>query len=165
MFRVFISAPGDLVPDRETCRAAISRVNETVAMPAKVLLVSVGLREDDQVVGYRGAVADNIRAASWFVQIFEDDWGPKNLFRKMFLLALECRDDAGLPMRDAIVCLKDAPQETDPEILAFRRELEQRADVRIVRYSRPEDLGPLLEDIFAGWARSVMAELAQAAAG
>src|SRR5581483_1339069 len=81
MFRVFISAPGDLVREREICRAAVSQVNEKVAMPAKVLLVSVGLQQDEQIVGYRAAVAENIRAASYFIQIFEDDWGPKNLFR------------------------------------------------------------------------------------
>src|ERR1039457_1415940 len=51
----------------------------------------------------------------------------ENLFRKMFYLAIECRDDATLPMQDVVVFLKAAPRETDPEILAFRKELEEQS--------------------------------------
>src|SRR5258707_7721538 len=94
MYRVFISTPGDLQPEQETCRAAMSEVNEKEAMPQKTLLVSVGLREDRQIEGFRSAVADNVRQCTYFIQVFEDDWGPKNLFRKMFTLATECRDDS-----------------------------------------------------------------------
>src|ERR1700722_18172855 len=93
MHRVFISGPGDLEPDRQVCRDAIAEVNQTKAMPFKTLLVSVGLMNDDQIIGYRSAVAENVRQCTYFVQIFQDDWGPKNLFRKMFYLAAECRDD------------------------------------------------------------------------
>src|SRR5579884_2424885 len=140
MYRVFISGPGDLERDREACRAAISEVNEKDAMPAHILLVSVGLQQDEHIVGYRAAVADNVRAATYFIQVFEDDWGPRNLFRKLFLLALECRDDAAMPMREVAVCLKDAPRETDPEILQFRRELEESPGVRVTPYTSVAEL-------------------------
>src|SRR5204863_1782941 len=90
MYRVYISSPGDLQREQQTCREAISEINEKEAMPRKILLVSVGLLHDDQVVGYRSAVGDNIRQCTYFIQVFEDDWGPKNLFRKMFFLATEC---------------------------------------------------------------------------
>ena len=46
MYRVIISTPGDLLREQDACRAAISEVNEKEAMPQKILLVSVGLRED-----------------------------------------------------------------------------------------------------------------------
>src|ERR1700733_3471346 len=107
MYRVFISAPGDLDQDRQACRDAIAEVNETKAMPFKTLLVSVGLTRDDQIVGFRSAVSENVRQCTYFIQIFEDDWGPKNLFRKVFYQAAECRDDSAMPMREVIVCLKD----------------------------------------------------------
>src|ERR1039457_1415939 len=94
MHQLFLSAPGDLEKERDACRSAISEVNSAEAMPLKILLVSVGLTCDDHVVGFRSAVADNIRQSAYYVQVFEDDWGPKNLFRKMFYLAIECRDDA-----------------------------------------------------------------------
>jgi hypothetical protein len=165
MYRVFHSAPGDLGIEMETCRGAVSQVNQDVAMASKVLLVSVGLLSDDQITGFRAAVADNIRQCSYFMQVFEDDWGPKNLFRKMFLLALECRDDPGFPMREVIVCLKAAPKETDPEILAFRKELEDAPGVRVLHFHSGEDLKPQLVEVASGWARTIIEAASPEAAG
>jgi hypothetical protein len=155
-YRVFISAPGDLERDRAACHDAIARVNEITAMPAKVLLVSLGLRDNDQISGNRSIVSDNVRWSTYFIQIFEDDWGPRSLFRKLFLLAVECRDDASMPMREVVVCLKDAPHETDPEILAFRKELEDRADVRLFRYASPEALTAHMVEVCTGWAQAIV---------
>jgi hypothetical protein len=76
----FISAPGDLDRERDACRGAISDVNASDAMPLKILLVSVGLMQDDSIVGFRAAVADNIRQYSYFIQVFQDDWGPRTCF-------------------------------------------------------------------------------------
>jgi hypothetical protein len=155
-YRVFISAPGDLDPDRQACYDAIAAVNENIAMAAKVLLASVGLRESSQIEGNRAIVSDNVRWSSYFIQLFEDDWGPRDLFRKLFLLAVECRDDAAAPMREVVVCLKDAPHETNPEILAFRAELEQRQDVRVLRYKQVEEIRQKVEEVCAGWTDSLI---------
>jgi len=166
MFRIFISAPGDLGRERQSCHEAIAEANLTTAMPAKVLLVEVGLREDEQIAGSRSIVSDNVRWSTFFIQVFEDDWGPKNLFRKLFHLAMECRDDASMPMREVVVFLKDAPHETDPEILAFRQELEDRADVRLFRYASPDALKAHLLEVSTGWAQAIVqAKTAAAAAG
>ena len=156
-YRVFISAPGDLERDREACQSAIAEVNEATAMPAKILLVSLGLRDNEQISGNRAIVSDNVRWSSYFIQIFQDDWGPRDLFRKLFLLAVECRDDATMPMRDVVLCLKDAPQETNAEILAFRRELEERTDIRPFRYSGLDALKEHLAIVCEGWARHAIA--------
>ena len=155
-YRVFISAPGDLERDREACYRAIAEVNEAAAMPAKILLVPLGLRENDQISGSRAIVSDNVRWSTYFIQIFQDDWGPRDLFRKLFLLALECRDDAAMPMRDVVVCLKDAPHETNAEILAFRRELEERTDVRVFRYANPDELKGPLTEVCTEWVRAIL---------
>jgi hypothetical protein len=157
MYRVFISTPGDLLREQDMCRAAISEVNGADAMPQKILLVSVGLREDGQIEGIRSAVAENVRQCTYYIQIFEDDWGPKNLFRKMFFLAADCRDDASLPMREIIVCLKDAPRETDPEILAFRKELEEQPNVRVFHFNQVEGLGGQLREVCREWVQSIIA--------
>jgi hypothetical protein len=125
-------------------------------MPAKILLVSVGLRDNDQITGSRAIVSDNVRWSTFFIQIFEDDWGPRDLFRKLFLLAIECRHDAGMPMRDLVVCLKHAPHEANPEILEFRRELEQHTDLRVFRYSNVDELKAQLLDVCNGWARELI---------
>jgi len=155
-YRVFISAPGDLEADRQACYDVIASVNETTAMPAKVLLVSIGLRDNEQISASRSIVSDNVRWSAFFIQLFADDWGPRDLFRKLFLLAAECRDDASMPMRDVVVCLKDAPQETNPEILAFRRELEERKDLRILHYASLDELRVHLVEICEGWARAII---------
>jgi hypothetical protein len=155
-YRVFISAPGDLEPDRQACHDALAQVNETTAMPAKVLLVSLGLRDNDQISGSRAIVSDNVRWSTYFIQIFEDDWGPRDLFRKLFLLAIECRDDASMPMRDVVVCLKNAPNETNAEILEFRRELQERRDLRVIQYDKLDELMAAVVDVCNGWAREII---------
>jgi hypothetical protein len=155
-YRIFISAPGDLERDRQACYDAIAAVNESCAMPSKILLASVGLRDSNQIESSRSMVSDNVRWTSYFIQMFQDDWGPRDLFRKMFLLALECRDDAAMPMRDVVICLKDAPHETNAQILAFRAELEGRQDVRVLRYSQPEEIRQKLEEVCTGWAESIV---------
>jgi hypothetical protein len=163
-YRVFISAPGDLEQDRQACHDAIAGANEALAMPAKILLVPLGLRENAQIEGNRSIVSDNVRWSSYFIQIFQDDWGPRDLFRKLFLLAIECRDDRAMPMRDVVVCLKDAPHETDPGILAFRKELEERSDARVYRYRSSDELRLQLAEVCEGWARDLVNSTAAARA-
>jgi hypothetical protein len=169
MYNVFLSAPGDLASEREACRGAISSANAEEAMPHKILLVTLGLTSDAPIVDFRAAVADNIRQSAFFIQIFEDDWGPKNLFRKMFYLASDCRDDPAFPMREVVVFLKAAPRETDAEILAFRKELEERPDVRVFHFGKPESLTAQLAAVCGEWVSAIIhagggADAAQGAA-
>lgn len=81
-------------------------MNAAEAMPSKILLCAVGLTNNGSIADFRSAVAENIRQSSYFIQVFEDDWGPRNLFRKMFHLSVECRDDPVFPMREVAVFLK-----------------------------------------------------------
>lgn len=157
-YRVFVSSPGDLWRDGETCHAAISDTNAEDAMPHKLLLVTVGVREDRPLATHRGAVNENVRWCTYFIQIFQDNWGPQHLFRKMFYFALECRDDPQQPMRDVIVCLKAAEHATDPEILAFRKELSDRTDVRLFEYKDAESLKTHLREVCAGWVETLLPE-------
>jgi hypothetical protein len=155
MYRVYLSTPGDLVRELDACRNAISEVNASDAMPLEILLVSVGLREEGQIVGHRAAVAENVRQCAYFIQVFEDDWGPNNLHRKMFLLGCECRDDPETPMRDVIVCLKNTPHETDPAVLAFRKELEDQSGVHLLRFEKAEDLQARLIETCTNWVQAI----------
>ena len=156
-YRIFISAPGDLELDRQACQDAVAAVNEATAMPAKILLVTLGLREDGQIEGFRSIVSDNVRWSTYFIQIFKDDWGPRDLFRKLFLLGMECRDDASMPMREVAICLKDSPGETNAEILAFRKELEERKDIGVFAYSSLDELKAHLKEVCSRWAREMIA--------
>lgn len=157
MQNIFLSAPGDLEAERDTCRNAISEVNGREAMALKILFVALGLTHDSLIVDYRSAVAENIRQCVYFIQIFEDEWGPKNLFRKMFHLALECRDDPAFPMREVVVFLKAAPRETDPEIITFRKELEDLKDVRVFPFDKLANLQEQVEAVCNAWLPSVLA--------
>jgi hypothetical protein len=163
MHNVFLSAPGDLEKEREICRNAISEVNASDAMPFQILLVTVGLINDQHILDFRPAVAENIRQSAYFIQVFEDDWGPKNLFRKMFYLAADCRDDPAFPMQDVVVFLKATPREPNPEIkedaeiLAFRKELEERQDVRVFHFDKSESLNTQLLEVCREWVRSILA--------
>jgi len=162
MHRIFIAGPGDLERERDAVRGAISQANEEEAMPHKILLVSAGLREDAQIVNFRAAVSENVRDSEYFIQIFEDEWGPKNLFRKTFYVALECRDDAAMPMREVVVFLKNARTETDPEIVAFREELEQTPGIRLYRFKTPAELTAQVREVCSQWVREIRSETAMA---
>lgn len=156
-YRIFISAPGDMDRDREAICDAISRVNADLSMPAKILLVPVSLRENAQIEGHRSIVSDNVRWSSYFIQLFQDDWGPRELFRKLFQLAVECRQDSSLPMRDIVVCLKSAPHDTDERVVAWRRELAERTDLRVIQYERADELQERIAEVCAAWGRALIA--------
>ena len=157
MHRVYLSAPGDLEAEKQLCRAVISDVNETDAMKDQILLVSVGLREEGAVEQIQGPVADNIRQCAYFIQMFEDDWGPKNLMRKMFFVACDGLADEALPMREVAVFVKDAPREIDPEILAFRQELTLVPGVRLFRFATVADMREPLRAVISEWVAQIRA--------
>jgi hypothetical protein len=58
-------------------------------------------------------------------------------------------------MRDVAVFLKAAPEERNAEILAFRHELKDRQDLRVVQYSSLDELRTELADVIGGWAQDV----------
>lgn len=160
MQRVFFSAPGDMEAEREACTKAMAEVNESDAMSHKILLNTVMVREDGHIETARAAISDNVRWASYFVQVFSDDWGPRNLFRKLFQLAIECRDDASKPMKDVVVFLKVPADEGDPAIVAFRKELRETAGVTVREYSGADELHAQLCPVLSGWVQVIRAELA-----
>ena len=164
MHRVYLSAPGDLDAEKQLCREVVSETNEHEAMPASILLVSVGLPQEGLVEQFRTVVADNIRQCEYFIQVFEDDWGPRNLMRKMFYLAYERRSDETLPMREVVVFLKDAPRETDAEILAFRKELAELSGIRLVHFRTADEMRRELRPVTSGWVQQIKESSASAAA-
>ena len=157
-FHIFVSAPGDLETDRQVCHDVIAATNEAVAMPEKILLTEVALRDNSHLETFRAAVSDNVRWCTYFIQFFQDDWGPRDLFRKLFFLAQECRDNPETPMREIIVCLKNAPHETDAQILGFRKELEESPAIHLIRYKTPDEIKAQLKPVLTNWAQALVAE-------
>ena len=115
------------------------------------------------IENFRSAVSDNVRQCGYFVQIFEDSWGPKNLARKMFHLACDSRSDDTLPMKEVAVFLKDAPRETDPEILAFRKEIVDLSDVNVYYFKTSEEMRAQLRQVAEGWLGRILADPAAGA--
>ncbi|MDP8979989.1 MAG: hypothetical protein M3O35_05290, partial [Acidobacteriota bacterium] len=64
--------------------------------------------------------------------------------------------DPAMPMREIAVFLKQAPHETDPGVLAFRKELEELAGVRLFHFDKPESLKTQLLEVCSGWVRSII---------
>lgn len=158
--RVFISAPGDLEMDRQACHDVIAEVNEATAMPEKILLAEVVLRDNAHLENFRSAVSDNVRWSTYFIQVFEDDWGPRSLFRKLFLLAEECRSNAEMPMRELVICLKESPHETDAQVLAFRSELEGWKGAQVIRYKTVDEMKAQLAAVLNEWVQTLITEKA-----
>jgi len=163
MYRVFISTPGDLEDERLAAHNVLSPVLEKDGMPYKILLVPVGLRDNEHIVGYRAAVTENIRQCTYYIQVFQDDWGPRNLFKKAFHTAEECRGDSGRLMREIVVLLKDAPHETDPEILAFRKELAEWQGDRVFTYAKLDEFQTILTGIYTAWLKNLVGDAASSA--
>jgi hypothetical protein len=157
MHQVFLSAPGDLEKERDTCRGAISEVNASDAMPAKILLVTVGLTSDGQIVDFRSAVAENVRQSAYYVQIFEDDWGPKNLFRKMFYLAIDCRDDPAFPMQEVAVFLKERSARNRSRNSGVSQRTRTAPGYARVSFRETERLKAQLIELSSEWVGSVLA--------
>ena len=61
-------------------------------------------------------------------------------------------------MREVIVCLKAAPRETDPEILGFRKELEETPGIRILLFDAVETMKSQLTEVCESWTRAIMVE-------
>lgn len=64
-------------------------------------------------------------------------------------------DDAALPLQEVVVFLKAAPRETDPEILAFRKELEEQPGMRVFHFQQLESLKTEFEQVASGWVQQI----------
>jgi hypothetical protein len=73
-------------------------------------------------------------------------------------VAEECRDDQSQPMKEIVVLLKDAPHETDPEILAFRKELAEWKGGRVFTFTKLDEYKTILAGIYTGWLKSLVTE-------
>ena len=59
------------------------------------------------------------------------------------------------PCRKLVVFLKAAPRETDPEILAFRKELEEQPGVPVFHFEKIESLKTEFGQVAGAWVRQI----------
>ena len=119
-YRVFCSTTLGEEEEREVFSRVLAEVNEAVAMPCRNLLVPVSLvpRMVNKQI-YQSAVDENIREATFYVQVLADTWGPRerNLHRD-YQLACRCLEDEALPMREVLLAAKTAAK-PDPDVVEF----------------------------------------------
>lgn len=123
-FRIFCAPAGSLDQERDAFYQVVSQVNEDLAMPRNVLLVSVALPQHcADKRGFQGAIEDNIRACTFYIQVVEDTWGPPQLnWEREYALANRYVRDPEMPMKDVLLLFKTPllPHRVESEIQALR---------------------------------------------
>ncbi len=67
-------------------------------------------------------------------------------------------------MREIIVLLKDAPHETDAEILAFRKELVEWQGARVFTYTKLDEFKTILSGVYTDWLKNLVGAASSASA-
>jgi len=119
MRRVFCATSWELEEERLAFHDVLGEVNETEAMKRGVLYVPVTLFNIRDKRVYQYVVDENIRDCSYYMLAVSDGWGPpERHFEHDFKLALACRENPALPMRDAaFLWRKPAPESLVPDEL------------------------------------------------
>jgi hypothetical protein len=99
--RVFCATSWELEAERSAFHDVVGDINETEAMARGVLLVPVSLVNiyDKRPLQY--VINENIRDCRCFLLALSEGWGPpERHFERDYRLALACREDSTLPMRE-----------------------------------------------------------------
>jgi hypothetical protein len=120
MHRVFCATAWELEEERIAFYDVIGRFNEAEAMSRGILYVAVSLPAVPDKRPLQSAVNQNIRACRYYILATADDWGPRERnFERDYHLALACRADESLPMRETAILLKDRPDGTAGSFAGF----------------------------------------------
>jgi hypothetical protein len=151
--RVFCSTPGSLDEEQRIFLNALAEANEREGLAEKRLFVPVICLGAANTGAYNGAIRENVRDADFFVQILGHSWGVESAeFEDLFYYAIDCRDSAGLPMREVVVFLKDvAPGRMKPAVAQFRESLAGTQGIEKHEFSESEQLMSGLLSLLTGW--------------
>ena len=123
MHRVFCATSWELEGERRAFHDVLGAFNEAAAMPRGVLYVPVSLGTMRDKRPYQYAVDENIRACRHYILALTEVWGPpERNFERDYQLALACRDDPSLPMRECAFLVNTPPagNEVQPAGAEFR---------------------------------------------
>ena len=147
---VFFATPFDSDAELKTFHEVIASFNEDQAMPAGYLFTSLiivsGLADKRPM---QGAVSENIRMCSYYLQVIEDTWGPPQRdYERDWALAQTCLDDPSMPMKEAVMLFKAPllPHKVDPAIIELKKTLPDAPT-----FETPQQLGELLKPMFTRW--------------
>src|SRR5262245_22116036 len=116
LHRVFCATAWELEGERRVFHDVVGEVKEVESMTRGLLFVPVTLVNIRDKRPFQYAVDENIRACRYYMLAVSDGWGPpERHFERDYRLALACRQDPGLPMRDtALLWQRLAPESVPP---------------------------------------------------
>ena len=157
MYRVFCSSPGGLDDERDVFVDTLGRVNENGGVDAEILLIPIVLRGLASAGGALGTVLQNVRDADFFVQLLDTSWGPPWAeFHRLFDMALSCRNDVNLPMKEIGVFLKqrDLP-DYQSDVAEFRRRVMEIPGITVYPFRDSPELDRQLTSLLTAWRESL----------
>jgi hypothetical protein len=148
---LFCRLAGNLAPEREVFYQAVGACNETEGMPRGTVYVPLSIA--DYPPDRKRAVDENIQLSEFFLLLVEDIWeAPVQSFLHDYRLALRCRADAALPMRDIAVFVKKTPEgEEDGGLGQFRAKLGGPDGPRCYDFGTADELAALLPPVLSEW--------------
>ena len=108
--QIFCATAWELEGERRAFYDLVGEVNEADSMPRGALYVPVSLTNVQDKRPLQYTVDENIRACSYYLLAIAGDWGSKERnFERDYRLALSCRADPSLPMRETAILLQARP--------------------------------------------------------
>lgn len=174
-YRVFIASPGGLESERKFFKEIISAHNETDAIERGCNFQSVGWEITLGGVGRpQSRINDDLKLCDLFVLVLWDRWGSPTGAKEgytsgtheEYMVALDCLNGEGFPMRDIVVFFKavEPRRLSDPgpqlsAVLNFKRSLEKDRNLLFETFDTSEAFGEKLRRHVAKWTRDHSGEV------
>src|SRR5271168_4411786 len=144
---------GNLAEYRQAFHDVAGEYNEAVGMARGAMLAPISFASVPP--DKRAAADSNIRMSRYFVLIAEDSWdAPPAGFRHDYKLALACREDPELPLREVVVMFRRPSQddESDGRLASFRKSLDP--GIKQFDFSGVAEFKTQTAALFRAWAES-----------
>ena len=162
MHRVFCSTPGDLEPERRIFSDAVGEFNETTAIAQGILFVPLSIVPHmGNLSVFQEAIAANLRASSFFLQVLHDTWGaPPRNFRPIYDLAQRLVTHADSGLRGGVAFFKTGgARRIEPEVSALKTSLEVERDWPVFSFSNAGEFTRQLRAQLTAWFHDVACSL------
>ena len=155
MHRVFCATSWELEGERRAFYDVVGQFNESAAIAAGILYVPVSVTNIRDKRAYQFAVEENIRACRHYVLAITEDWGPpERSFERDYRLALQCRADPSLPMRQTAILVRNQPDGAPSPFIATLA----AAGFSSAAFSGVDDFQRAIRELLAVWLQEDAAE-------
>ncbi len=153
MHRIFCATPFELEEERLAFHAAVSRFNESAAMPRNLLFIPVTLPPNlADKRAYHNVLLENIRDARYFVQLLEDSWGPPGRnFEKDYAMARQYVAGGSHKIRETALLFKKPllAHRVEQEIVQLKKQAEEEGS--LVEFTSLDEFQEILTRLMARW--------------